>query len=233
MLGAAVPEALLTVADILKRSADWLRSRGIDTARLDAELLVGHALGLPRLRVYAVDLSEAALANTRANVEALGLGERVAVLKGDLLAPIPPHRPVDLVVSNPPYIASAVLDGLQPEVRDHEPKAALDGGPDGLQVYRRLLPMAAARARVGVAVEIGHDQGPAVMALFRAAGLQGLRCLPDLGHRDRVVLGTVPGAAWPVEPPAPAGQVHVEPIVEEAPALDEEGAPLPVFDADR
>ncbi len=151
------------------------------------------AAARPRVRLYAVDLSPAALANTKANVAALGLEGRVGVLQGDLLAPIPAGRPIDMVVSNPPYIATAVLDGLEPEVRDHEPRLALDGGADGLDVYRRLIPAAAARARSDVLVEIGHDQGEAVAALFRAAGLHEVAVTPDLGRRDRVVSGRVAG----------------------------------------
>lgn len=150
------------------------------------------AVARPQVRLYALDLSDAALENTRANVEALGLDKRVGVLKSDLLQAIPEHRPIDWVISNPPYIARAVLDGLEPEVAAHEPRLALDGGPDGLDVYRRLIPAAAAKARRGVLVEIGHDQGEAVAALSRDAGLVEVTVRPDLGGRDRVVSGRVP-----------------------------------------
>lgn len=143
----------------------------------------------PDLRVYCTDIDAAALACTRANVAALELGQRVAVLEGSLLSPIPPSRPVDWVVSNPPYIATAVLDTLEPEVRDWEPRQALDGGPDGLDVYRTLVPAAAARARLGVAVEIGHDQAAAVSRIFEEAGLHGVSLVQDLGGMDRVVVG--------------------------------------------
>ena len=74
----------------------------------------------------------------------------MAVLKGDLLDPVPPNRPIDIVVSNPPYIRSADIADLEPEVSKWEPRLALDGGPDGLDVYRRLVPAAAARARQAV-----------------------------------------------------------------------------------
>jgi release factor glutamine methyltransferase len=153
---------------------------------------VGLAVAAARsqVRLYALDLSDAALENTRANVEALGLGSRVGVLKSDLLQGVPERRPIDWVLSNPPYIARAVLDGLEPEVAEHEPRLALDGGPDGLEVYRRLVPEAAARARQGVLVEIGHDQGEAVATIFRETGLTEVTVSPDLGGRDRVVSGT-------------------------------------------
>jgi len=155
---------------------------------------VGLALACarPALRLYAVDLSPEAIAATRGNAQALGLQARVAVLRGDLLSPIPEGRPVDVVVSNPPYIPSGEIDALQPEVSQWEPRLALDGGPDGLDVYRRLVPAAAARARRAVLVEIGATQADAVAALFRAAGLVGVRVHADLAGHPRVVEGRVP-----------------------------------------
>jgi release factor glutamine methyltransferase len=150
------------------------------------------AAARPRVRLYAVDLSDDALACTRENTEKLGLKDRVAVLRGDLLAAVPPGRPVDLVVSNPPYVLPAEIEAAMPEVRDWEPRLALDGGPDGLEIYRRLIPQAAARACVGLAVEIGHTQGPAVIELFAQAGLRDLQLKRDLGQRDRVVVGRCP-----------------------------------------
>jgi len=156
-------------------------------------LALAHAR--PDARVYCIDIDQAALTNTRANVAALDLSARVAVLSGSMLAPIPPHRPVDWVVSNPPYIASAELAELEPEVRDWEPRSALDGGADGLDFYRSFLPLASERARIGVAVEIGHDQGLMVRQLFEAAGLTGVTVTQDLAGNDRVVLGRTTPAA--------------------------------------
>ena len=143
------------------------------------------------VRLYATDISDVALDVTRENVAALGLGERVAVLRGPLLAPVPPSRPIDIVVSNPPYIPTADIDTLMPEVRDFEPRLALDGGADGLDIYRELIPAAAARARKAVLVEIGFDQGDAVAQLFRDAGLHGVQVHKDLSGHDRVVSGQV------------------------------------------
>ena len=143
----------------------------------------------PGVRIFATDLAQEALECTRANVQALGLKDRVAVLQGSLLTPIPAERPIDYVLSNPPYIASAVLDGLEPEVSQHEPRLALDGGTDGLDIYRQLILAAAKRARKGVMVEIGHDQAGSVSELFQQAGLQDVQVHTDLGKRDRVVSG--------------------------------------------
>jgi len=143
----------------------------------------------PSLKLYATDLSTEALDCTRENSRRLGLEDRVAVLQGSLLDPIPAERPIDYVIANPPYIASAVLDTLPPEISRHEPRLALDGGTDGLDIYRQLVPAAAARARKAVMVEIGFDQAEAVTELFVQAGLLNVQVHRDLGKKDRVVVG--------------------------------------------
>jgi release factor glutamine methyltransferase len=141
----------------------------------------------PQAKVYATELSAEALEFLKRNVARHSLGDRVASLRGDLLTPIPPHRPLDWVVSNPPYIHAGLLPSL--DVAKFEPSLALDGGEDGLVIYRRLIPEAARRARRGVLVEIGHDQGAAVKALFESAGLTDVEILRDLGGNERVVRG--------------------------------------------
>ncbi|MSQ02953.1 MAG: peptide chain release factor N(5)-glutamine methyltransferase [Myxococcales bacterium] len=147
------------------------------------------AAEVPGLRLYATDVGEAPLAYTRKNTERLGLLDRVAVLRGPLLDAVPASRPLDWVVSNPPYVPRSDLAACQPEVRDHEPRLALDGGRDGLDVYRALIPVAAARARVGVAVEVGIHQAQAVAALMQAAGLHSVETRRDLAGVERVVIG--------------------------------------------
>jgi release factor glutamine methyltransferase len=159
-------------------------------------LTVTHAR--PGVRLYAIDLSEEARATTKANVARLGLAERVGVLRGDLLAAVPAGRPIDWVLSNPPYIPTAEIEDLAPEVARHEPRLALDGGPDGLDVYRRLIPQAAERARCGLLLEVGAGQAPAVAALCRAAGLE-TSTHADLAGIERVVVGARGGA--PSRPP--------------------------------
>jgi release factor glutamine methyltransferase len=142
-----------------------------------------------KLRVWSLDQSDEALANTRENVAKLGFKDRVAVLSSDLLERVPIDRPVHWVVSNPPYIPSGDIHGLMPEVSLHEPKLALDGGPDGLDIYRRLIPAAAKRASQGVLVEIGIHQSPAVIDLFRKAGMTDITTWKDLSGLTRVVGG--------------------------------------------
>ena len=113
-------------------------------------------------------------------------------MQGDLLAPIPAERPIDLVVSNPPYIPSSEIDGLQPEVSVWEPRLALDGGPDGLAAYRRLVPQVAARARRALLLEVGHDQAAQVTDLLRRAKFSNLESWKDLAGLHRVVGGRTP-----------------------------------------
>ena len=146
----------------------------------------------PSVRVYATDRSPTALRVTRANRDALGLQDRVAVLEGDLLRAIPEQRPIDWVVSNPPYIPTAEIESLQPEVSNFEPREALDGGYDGLHVYRELIPAAALRARRGLLVEIGQHQAPRIIELFKLSKLEKIQTWNDLAGIVRVIGGRIP-----------------------------------------
>ena len=145
----------------------------------------------PAARGLGVDVSEDAIAVARDNAAALGLAGRTALLRGDWTAGLADEN-FDLVVSNPPYIATEVIATLEPEVREYEPRVALDGGPDGLDAYRILAPEILRVLKPGgrFAVEIGYDQKTAVEALFRAAGAAEVRTVRDLADRDRVVAGS-------------------------------------------
>jgi release factor glutamine methyltransferase len=144
----------------------------------------------PRAKGLGVDVSEEALAVARDNAAQLGLGGRAALLRTDWTAGLA-DASFDLVVSNPPYIATAEIETLAPEVRDFDPRLALDGGPDGLDAYRRLAPeiLRVLRPAGRFAVEVGHDQAAAVSALFQAAGAEAIAVHRDLAGRDRVVAG--------------------------------------------
>lgn len=145
----------------------------------------------PNVRLFAVDISPEAIECTKENVTNLGLTDRVAVLKGRFFDPIPINRPIDLVVSNPPYIPSQDLEECEPEVSIHEPRIALDGGADGYDVYNVLIPMAAERARKAVAMEVGIHQAEQVRNIMEQAGLHSITIHADLGGVDRVVMGLV------------------------------------------
>jgi len=144
----------------------------------------------PAAKGLGVDVSEEALAVARENAANLGLVGRAALLRGDWASGLAPDS-FDLVVSNPPYIPSHDIAGLDPEVRDHEPRLALDGGADGLDAYRVLAPEIMAVLKPGgwFAVEFGIGQGAGVKALFSAAGAVDLTIVKDLGDRERVLSG--------------------------------------------
>lgn len=146
----------------------------------------------PQASGIGLDASKEALAVAQQNAESLGVWGRARLVAGDW------HQagwsdalggPFDLVVSNPPYIESAAIDGLMPEVARFEPRLALDGGADGLDAYRRI---AAARPRLvtaggHVVVEVGAGQAVRVQSLFATAGLTPLALWKDLGGIERVV----------------------------------------------
>ncbi|QEM67209.1 peptide chain release factor N(5)-glutamine methyltransferase [Geobacter sp. FeAm09] len=131
-------------------------------------IAVALAHSLPQAAVTAIDISPAALAMARRNAE--HNGATVEFLAGSLLEPVA-GRTFDLIVSNPPYIPTADIDRLEPEVRDFDPRGALDGGPDGLDVYRTLIPAVPAHLNPAgwLLVEVGIGQAPAVAELFRKA----------------------------------------------------------------
>ena len=143
----------------------------------------------PDARVIATDSSPAALRVAAENVRALGLAGRVELLAGDLLEPLRGRPRLDMIVTNLPYIATAVIATLPREVREFEPHAALDGGPDGLRALRRLIAAAPAALRPGGALvlEIGEDQGGAVASLLAAEGFEEIAARRDLRGAERYV----------------------------------------------
>ena len=150
------------------------------------------------------DISERALNIAAQNAAALDLADRAAWLQGDLFEALAavPERPgtlfgegfslpekYDMIISNPPYIRTDVIETLEPEVRLSEPRAALDGGEDGLDFYRRIILKAPAHLVIGgrLMLEIGHDQAADVTDLLQEAGYYGIEIIKDYGGNDRVV----------------------------------------------
>ncbi len=144
----------------------------------------------PAARGLGVDLSEDALAVARDNAANLGLAGRAAFLHTDWTAGLDNDQ-LDLVVSNPPYVRRGDIPDLPPEVRDHEPRLALDGGRDGLDAFRAIAPQILRVLKPGgrFAVEFGVDQREAVRALFAEAGARDLTVTRDLADHDRVLSG--------------------------------------------
>ncbi len=141
----------------------------------------------PEARGSGIDISPEALAVAAGNARRLGLGARAAFRCGDWCDGL--EGDFDLIVSNPPYIAEAEIAGLAPEVRLHEPRAALSGGADGLDAYRRIARSAgrflAARGRM--LLEIGPSQAATVRGILAAGGLKVVSIRQDLDGRDRVI----------------------------------------------
>lgn len=192
-----VPRSFLAPM-ILEQMQPWLMEpenvfRALDLCTGSGCLAIIMADVMPNARVDAVDLSADALAVARGNADALGVGARVATWEGDLWAPLAGRR-FHLVTANPPYIPSPELDGLMPDVRDFEPRMALDGGPDGTALLGRLLADARAHLLPGatIVVELHWDQGPAAVALAEAAGLVDAEATRDWSGHTRYLRARAP-----------------------------------------
>ncbi|MBL9134964.1 MAG: peptide chain release factor N(5)-glutamine methyltransferase [Verrucomicrobiales bacterium] len=159
----------------------------------------------PFARVTAIDVSPQALALARRNANQLGFApDRVAFVESDGCAALTANQTFDLVVSNPPYIPTDEIPRLDPEVRDHDPMQALDGGGDGLTFYRRLVDELRPRLRPGgrFAMEFGDGQAPAIVALLDSQGWQVEQVHRDFQGRDRFLVA-IPSQVTPVTPPHP------------------------------
>lgn len=147
----------------------------------------------PDSRVIATDIAPEAVSLAKDNAAELGLSDRVRIERGDLGSPVPAAAMgrLDLVVSNPPYVPTAVLADIPREVADFEPSLALDGGADGNDILRRLLPWTAAALRPGggFAFELHETCLEAAAELARQAGFQQVRIVDDLAGRPRVLTG--------------------------------------------
>ncbi len=283
----------MTVLEVIQRSSEFLARKGVDAARLQAELLLAHILGMPRMQLYlnfertlvpaemdayraavrrrgqreplqhivgstsfcgleiavnrevliprpetellaecgwqylqelaaaeaaplgavdygtgsgalaialavkcpecvieALDISAEALAVARRNAREHKVQERVRFWQGNGLAALPSEMRFELIISNPPYIPSAEIAGLEPEVRDYDPRVALDGGPDGLQYYRSLAAEAGGFLGPGgrIMLEFGDGQAQAVRELFETQKWIVERIVPDYTQRERIII---------------------------------------------
>ena len=158
-------------------------------------LAVTLALEIPEAQVWATDLSGDALKLARKNIVRYALEDRVTLLRGDLLAPLPPELRCAVIVSNPPYISEAEISGLQPEVRDYEPRLALSGdgeatGLDGTALHRRLLLEAPPylKPRGWLLLEVGMGQAQTVAEAAQEVGYAEVAIREDLAGIGRVVI---------------------------------------------
>jgi release factor glutamine methyltransferase len=149
------------------------------------------AVHLPQASVYALDESAGALEVVAENARRCGVADRVRCLQGDLLSPIHQDAPLAMITANLPYVSTVEWLELAPEIRDHEPRAALDGGPDGLGLIRRLLATAGSHLRPNsvILIEIGASQGAAVTTLARKhLGQASVQLVQDYAGLDRLVV---------------------------------------------
>ena len=184
---------------VLEDYADLAKQAGYSSLKI-LDLCTGSgcigisvAKHLPYQELLLVDFSEKALAVAKKNAEK-HLGENVTLLQSDLLTEVRGKK-FSLLLSNPPYIVSRVIPGLDREVSEYEPKMALDGGEDGLVFYRRIAREAKAVLLPGARLylEIGYDQGESVKDIFQKEGYEAVEVFPDLSGNPRVLRGIFPG----------------------------------------
>ena len=180
-------ETIIRVAlDLLPhRRAEPIRILDLGTG--SGALLCSLLGEFPAASGIGVDVSVKACALAQANLDALGFQDRGQIVQGDWAACI--GQKFDLIVSNPPYIASAVIETLAPEVLNHDPRLALDGGADGLEAYRQISQCLADQLKPeAIALfEIGYDQGASVTGLFSSRSYPVLGVWRDYGGHERVV----------------------------------------------
>ncbi len=190
------PQVLDPRADtetLIEATLAWAKDRREPLRILDfgtgsGAILLTLLAELPGSTGLGIDLSDAALAMAAANAAAFGLGDRVRFRQGSWGEGV--EGPFDLIVSNPPYIPTQDIAGLEPEVARHEPHLALDGGTDGLAAYRSLLPHAKRLKASGgrIVLELGIGQAEAVAEIARQAGLLPIGTARDLAGIDRVLI---------------------------------------------
>jgi release factor glutamine methyltransferase len=182
------PETELLVEAALELLAGIERPVIVDVGTGSGCIALSIAGERPDAEVHGTDISGPALEVALMNQRRLGLGQRTFFHQGQLLAPVT-GREVHLIISNPPYVDPAEIEGLEPEVRDHEPRLALVAPGDALSVYRALVPAAARALREGgaLAVEVSPFISDAVSALMHEAGFEAPTVRPDLAGRPRVV----------------------------------------------
>ncbi len=159
-------------------------------------IAIALAAKCPSAHIVALDLSAEALALAQQNAAKNDGAERIEFRRGDGFTTLKPDERFDLIISNPPYIASAEIETLQPEVRDHDPRGALDGGADGLAFYRRLATEAATFLKPGgkLMLEFGAGQADTISAILVAQNWQIESVQPDYTKRLRFLIA-IPGSA--------------------------------------
>ncbi|MDP6646923.1 MAG: peptide chain release factor N(5)-glutamine methyltransferase [Dehalococcoidales bacterium] len=192
------PESELLVETALGLTLEYPIHTIADVGTGSGALAISLAVTLPRVKIYATDISSSALGIAQSNCQKHGVLNRIWLLQGDLLEPLP--EPVNLIVANLPYVREEALS--QVNTRYFEPHLALDGGPDGLEMIRRLGTQVGTKLRLGggLLLEIGLDQGEAVVVFFRHLFPSAeIKLIPDGCGIDRVMSLLLPSAISPAE----------------------------------
>ena len=181
------PDTEILVEQVLENLSGDQEPKILDMCTGSGCILLSILANCPKARGVGADLSEKALAVAEKNGRDLGIKARW--IHSDLFEKI--QEQYDVIVSNPPYIRTDVIQGLMEEVRLHEPYMALDGHEDGLYFYRKILAQAGDYLKPEglLAFEIGYDQGEAVSSLMKARGYTQVQVIKDLAGLDRVVTG--------------------------------------------
>jgi release factor glutamine methyltransferase len=181
------PETETLVEAALKFVAAHPQAHVLDIGTGSGAIAVAIAANAPRARLTATDISESALDVARRNAASHRCAERIDFVRADLFPPA--RSKFDLIISNPPYIPSAAIAALEPEIERYEPRAALDGGIDGLRCYRTIAAGATRHLASGgaVMVEVGAGQAAGVVALFPRAQFSKIDTVRDLAGIERVV----------------------------------------------
>ncbi len=186
------PETELLVEAVLTCSPLWEAEHPliVDVGTGSGCIILSLAEAKPEGRYVALDIDADALSLARENAEQVGMTEHVVFAQAEMCDVLAPQT-VSAVVANLPYIKSAVYESLPPQIREHEPKTALDGGEDGLRVIESVIGDACIVLSEGgfVFLEIGEDQGDEVSLMLDEAGFSQVRVVKDLNDRNRVVFG--------------------------------------------
>lgn len=197
---AVNPDALIPRPETeLLAEQGWIFLNGEPSASFRSALDFGTGAGClaialaakcPAARIQALDISPKALELARQNATHLGVAERILFIQGDGLEALPDDSRFDLIITNPPYIPTAEIQKLEPEVRDHEPRQALDGGPDGLDFFRRLAAQAGLFLKPGgkLMAEFGDGQAQPLAELFEQQNWIVESALTDYTQRPRIII---------------------------------------------
>ncbi len=186
--------ALMAIDHLRRTTNENAVARALDFGTGSGALILSIAAELPSIEVHALDVSDDALEVARLNADRLGLGGRVHFHRSDGFRQLPPGLRFDLIVSNPPYIPTSEIETLAPEVREFDPRLALDGGTDGLRFYRYLATESGRHLLPGgyLMMELGFDQALEVTGVFKAAGWNYESVEKDLSGIERVLI-----VRWP------------------------------------